>query len=106
LFDQLTVPASVAVAPPLLVNQVVNELLTLAVQETVSFVAGVIFRLPPPPTRKVPEVVAVLPQASVAVKITVAELQQAGTVEGALLVHVTLLQLSVATAPPWLFNHA
>jgi hypothetical protein len=66
---------------------------------TVWFCAGVVIVSEEPPTVNVASVVAELPQASLAVKVTVIE-PQVGCVTWQLLLHVTLLQDAVATAPP------
>ena len=55
---------------------------------------------------KVAEVVAVLPQASVAVKVTVTAAVQSEPIELKLLVQVTAEHESFATAPPLLASHA
>src|SRR5690606_26539019 len=57
-------------------------------------------------TVKVPEVVAVLPQASVAVKITVIAVEQSFDKASKSFVHVTSEQESEATAPPFEANQS
>ena len=57
-------------------------------------------------TVKVPVVVAVFPQASVAVKVTVTAAEQSADNELKSFVQVTVEQVSVAAAPPFEASHA
>jgi hypothetical protein len=97
---------SVAVAPPWLLNHEEKVLLQLeAPQATFAPLAClVIVRAPAPVTVNVADVVAELPQLSLAVNFTVTEPQPFGADTVQLLDQLTVA-LSVATAPPWLFNH-
>jgi hypothetical protein len=100
--------ASIAEAPPLLASQELSAaVLPDPSQATVWFAAGVPIEGGVVSTMvNVPEIVDVLPHASEAVKVTVAEPVAPHKSDNPLklLVHVTLLQASVAVAPALLLN--
>jgi hypothetical protein len=88
----------------LLFNQLVKLLLQLVPHSTVWLPAPTVIVGTEPPTVNLAEVVAELPQASLAVKVTVT-LPQVGALTWQLFDQVTLVQASCATAPPWFASH-